>query len=36
MGLRYWNEVDEEGESSWVFECRDVSRTFPGAMDECH
>lgn len=26
VGLRYWNEVDEEGESSWVFECRDVSR----------
>lgn len=25
MGLRYWNEVDEDGESSWVFECRDVS-----------
>ncbi len=26
VGLRYWNEVDEEGESSWVFESRDVSR----------
>ncbi|KAJ9121768.1 hypothetical protein QFC22_002390 [Naganishia vaughanmartiniae] len=26
VGLRYWNEVDEEGESSWVFECRDPSR----------
>lgn len=25
VGLRYWNEVDEDGESSWVFECRDVS-----------
>lgn len=25
VGLRYWNEVDEEGESSWVFESRDVS-----------
>lgn len=25
MGLRYWNEVDDEGESSWVFESRDVS-----------
>ena len=24
VGLRYWNEVDEEGESSWVFESRDV------------
>jgi len=26
VGLRYWNEVDENGDSSWVFECRDVSR----------
>ncbi|OXG11212.1 cytoplasmic protein [Cryptococcus neoformans Tu401-1] len=26
VGLRYWNEVDEEGESSWVFESRDPSR----------
>ncbi|KAJ9111732.1 hypothetical protein QFC19_001093 [Naganishia cerealis] len=25
VGLRYWNEVDEEGESSWVFECRDIA-----------
>lgn len=25
VGLRYWNEVDEEGESAWVFESRDVS-----------
>ena len=25
MGLRYWNEVDENGDSSWVFESRDVS-----------
>jgi hypothetical protein len=25
VGLRYWNEIDEEGESSWVFESRDVS-----------
>lgn len=26
VGLRYWNEVDEEGESSWVFESRNVSQ----------
>ncbi|KAL7420825.1 Golgi apparatus membrane protein tvp23 [Cryptotrichosporon argae] len=26
VGLRYWNEVDDEGESSWVFESRDPSR----------
>ncbi|GHJ88624.1 hypothetical protein NliqN6_5026 [Naganishia liquefaciens] len=33
VGLRYWNEVDEEGESSWVFECRDPSRP-ANAIDE--
>ena len=27
VGLRYWNQVDEDGESSWVFESRDVSPT---------
>jgi hypothetical protein len=27
VGLRYWNQVDEDGESSWVFESRDVSRS---------
>lgn len=27
VGLRYWNQVDEDGESSWVFESRDVSLT---------
>lgn len=27
VGLRYWNQVDEDGESYWVFECRDVSVT---------
>lgn len=26
VGLRYWNEVDQEGESNWVFESRDPSR----------
>lgn len=25
-GLRYWNQVDEDGESHWVFESRDPSR----------
>lgn len=23
MGLRYWNTVDDDGESYWVFESRD-------------
>lgn len=32
VGLRYWNEVDEEGESSWVFECRDVSQSEYAAL----
>ena len=27
MGLRFWNQVDEDGESFWVFESRDVSGT---------
>lgn len=26
VGLRYWNQVDEDGESTWVFESRDPSR----------
>jgi len=26
VGLRYWNQVDEDGESYWVFESRDPSR----------
>jgi len=25
VGLRYWNQVDEDGESYWVFESRDPS-----------
>lgn len=24
VGLRFWNQVDEDGESYWVFESRDV------------
>lgn len=27
VGLRFWNQVDEDGESYWVFESRDVSFT---------
>jgi len=26
VGLRYWNQVDDDGESCWVFESRDPSR----------
>ncbi|KAF7356811.1 Golgi apparatus membrane protein TVP23 [Mycena venus] len=26
VGLRFWNQVDEDGESYWVFESRDPSR----------
>ncbi|KAL5535439.1 TVP23 [Sanghuangporus sanghuang] len=26
VGLRYWNQVDDDGESYWVFETRDPSR----------
>jgi len=26
VGLRFWNQVDEDGESFWVFESRDPSR----------
>nr|GAT55067.1 predicted protein [Mycena chlorophos] len=26
VGLRFWNQVDEDGASYWVFECRDPSR----------
>ncbi|KAH9944444.1 DUF846-domain-containing protein [Epithele typhae] len=32
VGLRYWNQVDDDGESYWVFESRDVAvYTFPVA-----
>jgi len=24
VGLRFWNQVDDDGESYWVFESRDV------------
>jgi len=26
VGLRYWNQVDDDGESYWVFESRDPTR----------
>ncbi|KAG7099401.1 Golgi apparatus membrane protein tvp23 [Marasmius oreades] len=26
VGLRFWNQVDDDGESYWVFESRDPSR----------
>lgn len=26
VGLRFWNQVDEDGTSFWVFESRSVSR----------
>ena len=26
VGLRWWNQVDEDGNSSWVFEAKKVSR----------
>jgi len=32
VGLRYWNQVDEDGESYWVFESRDPSRP-PNPVD---
>ena len=31
VGLRYWNQVDEDGESYWVFESRDVRIRRPRA-----
>lgn len=27
MGLRWWNQVDEDGKSHWVFESRKVSES---------
>lgn len=32
MGLRYWNQVDDDGESYWVFESRDVSTMIDRAV----
>lgn len=30
VGLRWWNQVDEDGKSRWVFESRKVSRSSSG------
>lgn len=30
VGLRWWNQVDEDGRSHWVFEARKVSRSSSG------
>ncbi|KAI0932286.1 Golgi apparatus membrane protein tvp23, variant 3 [Taiwanofungus camphoratus] len=32
VGLRFWNQVDDDGESYWVFESRDPSRP-PNPVD---
>lgn len=29
VGLRFWNQVDDDGESYWVFESRDVRFVHP-------
>lgn len=31
VGLRWWNQVDDDGKSHWVFESRKVSRSSLGA-----
>ncbi|KAG8869030.1 Golgi apparatus membrane protein tvp23 [Tulasnella sp. 331] len=33
VGLRFWNQVDEDGESYWVFESRDPSRAPANPID---
>jgi len=33
VGLRYWNQVDDDGESYWVFESRDPSRAPSNGID---
>jgi len=33
VGLRYWNQVDDDGESYWVFESRDPSKAPSNAID---
>ena len=40
VGLRFWNQVDEDGTSFWVFEHRNVSKPFityptPHPSDTC-
>lgn len=31
VGLRFWNQVDDDGESFWVFESRDVCTITPAS-----
>lgn len=33
VGLRFWNQVDEDGTSFWVFEHRNVSHTDYSPLD---
>jgi len=33
VGLRYWNQVDDDGESYWVFESRDPSKASSNPID---
>ncbi|KAG9002123.1 Golgi apparatus membrane protein tvp23 [Tulasnella sp. JGI-2019a] len=33
VGLRFWNQVDEDGESYWVFESRDPTRAAANPID---
>lgn len=34
VGLRFWNQVDEDGTSFWVFEHRSVSRKWARDCEE--
>ncbi|KAF9036410.1 Golgi apparatus membrane protein TVP23 [Hymenopellis radicata] len=34
VGLRFWNQVDDDGESYWVFESRDPARGAANKVDE--
>lgn len=35
MGLRWWNQVDEDGKSHWVFESRKVSASSSTTAEIC-
>lgn len=35
VGLRWWNQVDEDGKSHWVFESRKVSRSSSSKAEIC-
>ena len=32
VGLRWWNYIDDSGESQWVFESRSSDESAPGSM----